>query len=155
MKALLVCFLWVCSFITDINPWVLPTSAQISSAKNVTIVNKHHSDVIMSVSNHPRLECLLNHFFWRTWTETYFRQDLFPSYLFFRRQLHAIVIFRLKSIFDLDPGSLPRFLVNSYTQNSQSWCRNNDWTWNGQNYAHQWIGLGFQLGLVSNSVSSG
>ena len=44
-----------------------------------------------------------------TWSETYFRQDLFPSYLFSRRQFHAIVIFRLKSIFDLDSGSLPRF----------------------------------------------
>ena len=44
-----------------------------------------------------------------TWSETYFRQDLFPSYLFFRRQFHAIVIFRLKSISDQDSGSLPRF----------------------------------------------
>ena len=44
-----------------------------------------------------------------TWSETYFRQDLFTSYLFFRRQFHAIVIFRLKSISDLDSGSLPRF----------------------------------------------
>ena len=46
-----------------------------------------------------------------TWSKTYFRQDLFPTYLFFRRQFHAIVIFRLKSISDLDSGSLPRFLV--------------------------------------------
>ena len=44
-----------------------------------------------------------------TWSETYFRQDLFPSYLFSRRQFHAIVIFRLESISDLDSGSLPRF----------------------------------------------
>ena len=44
-----------------------------------------------------------------TWSETYFWQDLFPSYLFFRRQFHAIVIFRLKSTCDLDSGSLPRF----------------------------------------------
>ena len=44
-----------------------------------------------------------------TWSETYFRQDLFPSYLFSRRQFHAIVIFHLKSISDLDSGSLPRF----------------------------------------------
>ena len=44
-----------------------------------------------------------------TWSETYFRQDLFPSYLFSRRQFHAIVIFLLKSISDLDSGSLPRF----------------------------------------------
>ena len=44
-----------------------------------------------------------------TWSETYFRQGLFPSYLFSRRQFHAIVIFRLKSISDLDSGSLPRF----------------------------------------------
>ena len=43
-----------------------------------------------------------------TWSETYFRQDLFPSYLFFRRQFQAIVIFRLKLISDLDSGSLPR-----------------------------------------------
>ena len=42
-------------------------------------------------------------------SETYFRQDLFPSYLFSWRQFHAIVIFRLKSISDLDSGSLPRF----------------------------------------------
>ena len=52
-----------------------------------------------------------------TWSETYVRQDLFPSYLFCRHQFHAIVIFRLKSISDLDSGSLPRFLVNPYTQN--------------------------------------
>ena len=45
----------------------------------------------------------------RTWSETYFRQDLFPSYLFSKRQFHAIVIFLLKSISDLDSGSLPRF----------------------------------------------
>ena len=44
-----------------------------------------------------------------TWSETYFRQDLFLSYLFFKRQFHAIVIFRLKSISNLDSGSLPRF----------------------------------------------
>ena len=44
-----------------------------------------------------------------TWSETYFRQDLFPSYLFFGRQFHAIVIFRLKSISDLYSESLPRF----------------------------------------------
>ena len=44
-----------------------------------------------------------------TWSETYFRQDLFPAYLFFRRQFHAIVIFRFKSSSDLDSGSLPRF----------------------------------------------
>ena len=43
-----------------------------------------------------------------TWSETYFREDLFPAYLFFRRQFHAIVIFRFKSISDLDSGSLPR-----------------------------------------------
>ena len=44
----------------------------------------------------------------RTWSETYIRQDLFPAYLFSRRQIHAIVIFCIKSISDLDPGSLPR-----------------------------------------------
>ena len=44
-----------------------------------------------------------------TWSETYFRQDLFPSYLFSRRQFHAIVIFRLRSISYLDSGSLLRF----------------------------------------------
>ena len=44
-----------------------------------------------------------------TWSETYFRQDLFPAYLLLRRQFHAIVIFRLKSISDLDSGALPRF----------------------------------------------
>ena len=33
-----------------------------------------------------------------TWLETYFLQDLFPAYLFFRRQFHAIVIFRFKPI---------------------------------------------------------
>ena len=43
-----------------------------------------------------------------TWSETYFRQVLFPAYLFFRRQFHVIVIFRFKSISDLDSGSLPR-----------------------------------------------
>ena len=55
--------------------------------------------------------------YYPTWSKTYFRQDLFPAYLFFRRQFHAIVIFRLKSISDPDSGSLPRFFgVNSYTQ---------------------------------------
>ena len=44
-----------------------------------------------------------------TWSETCFRQDLFPSYLSSRRQFHAIVFFRLKSISDLDSRSLPRF----------------------------------------------
>ena len=44
-----------------------------------------------------------------TWSETYYRQDLFPSYLFSRRQFHAIAIFHLKSISDLASGSLPRF----------------------------------------------
>ena len=44
-----------------------------------------------------------------TWSETYFRQDLFPAYLFCRRQFRAIVIFRLKLVSDLDSGSLPRF----------------------------------------------
>ena len=43
-----------------------------------------------------------------TWSETYFRQGLFPAYLFVMRQFPAIVIFRLKSISDLDSGSLPR-----------------------------------------------
>ena len=60
-----------------------------------------------------------------TWSETYFRQDLFPTYLFFRGQFNSIMIFRLKSISDLDSGSLPIFfLVNSYTQNQKSWSRN-------------------------------
>ena len=48
------------------------------------------------------------HFLKDTWSETYFHQDLFPAYLFFRRQFHAIVIFRLKSISDLDSRSLPK-----------------------------------------------
>ena len=48
-----------------------------------------------------------------TWSETYFCQDLFPAYLFFRRQFHAIVIFRLKSISDLDSGSLPRWWIHT------------------------------------------
>ena len=43
-----------------------------------------------------------------TWSETYFRQDLFPSFLFFRRQFDAIVNFRLKSSSDKDSGSFPR-----------------------------------------------
>ena len=46
-----------------------------------------------------------------TWSETYFRQGLFPAYLFFWRQSHAIVTFRPKSISDLDSGSLPRFFL--------------------------------------------
>ena len=45
-----------------------------------------------------------------TRSETYFRQDLFPAYLFFRRQFHAIVIFRFKSISDLDPGFFGEFI---------------------------------------------
>ena len=43
-----------------------------------------------------------------TWSETYFRQGLFPAYLFSRRQFHAIVIFLLKSISDINSGSIPR-----------------------------------------------
>ena len=82
-----------------------------------------------------------------TWSETYFRQDLFPSYLFSRRQFHAIVIFRLKSISDLNSGSLPRFfgefiymkikIVMSQQRLDVKWPK----------YARQWIGLGFELGL--------
>ena len=44
-------------------------------------------------------------------SKTYFQQDLFPAYLFFRHQFQAIVIFRLKLISDLDSGSLPRFFL--------------------------------------------
>ena len=47
------------------------------------------------------------------WSEHYLRQDLFPAYLFFGRQFHAIVIFRLKSISDLDSGTLPDCMDNS------------------------------------------
>ena len=43
-----------------------------------------------------------------TWSVTYFRQGLFPSYLFFGRQFHAFVNFRLKSSSDIDSGSLPK-----------------------------------------------
>ena len=43
-----------------------------------------------------------------SWLQTYFRQDLFPAHSFSGRQFHAIVIFRLKPISDLDSGSLPR-----------------------------------------------
>ena len=50
-----------------------------------------------------------------TWSETYFRQNLFPAYLLSRHQFHAIVIFLLKSISDLDPS--PDCMVNSCTQN--------------------------------------
>ena len=57
---------------------------------------------------HSEQTCERRSNFTTTWSETYFRQDLFPSYLFFRRQFHAIVIFHLKSISDLDSGSLPR-----------------------------------------------
>ena len=44
-----------------------------------------------------------------TWSETYFRQDLFPSYVFSVRQFPEFVNFRLKSSSDLDSGFLPRF----------------------------------------------
>ena len=43
-------------------------------------------------------------------SDAYVVRDLFPAYLFFRRRFHAIVIFRFKSISDLDSGSLPRFV---------------------------------------------
>ena len=82
-----------------------------------------------------------------TWSETYFREDLFPAYLFFRLQFHATVIFRFKLISDLGSGSLPRFFgefIYTKLKIVVSW---QDWTWNGQKYAHQWIGLGFELGL--------
>ena len=62
----------------------------------------HGNDVIDDVTGWPQSRP-------STWSESYFRQDLFPSYLFSRRQFHAIVIFRLKSIPALDSGSLPRF----------------------------------------------
>ena len=39
---------------------------------------------------------------------TYVVGDIFLAYLFSRRQLHAIMIFRVESIPDLDSGSLPR-----------------------------------------------
>ena len=41
-------------------------------------------------------------------------------------------------------------MVNSCTQNWKSCCHNNDWKQNGQNCAHQWIRLGFEVGLGSN-----
>ena len=81
-----------------------------------------------------------------TSSETYSRQDLFPSYLFFRRQFHAIVIFRMKSISDLDSGSLPRLFGEFIYAKLKIVVSLQDWTWNCQNYAHQWIGLGFAWG---------
>ena len=78
-----------------------------------------------------------------TWLETYFRQDIFPAYLFSMPLYHAILFLRLKST--LDP--LPDCMVNSCTEKLKSWCLNNDWKWNNQIYANQWIGLGFELGL--------
>ena len=59
------------------------------------------------VSRDYILQCCLS-------PKLYVVRDLFPagpiSVIFFsRRQCHAIVIFRLKSISDLDSGSLPRF----------------------------------------------
>ena len=51
------------------------------------------------------------------WSETYFRQNLFPVFLFSMRQIHAIKIFRLKWISDTDSGSHPRLYGESiYTK---------------------------------------
>ena len=63
----------------------------------------HYEDICLLSIDESRARVLF------TWSETYFREDLFPAYLYFRRQFHAIAIFRLQSISDLDSGSLPRF----------------------------------------------
>ena len=145
-------FLYICrvNHLTQITPYA--TVAYIAIADALTVL------IGQMAANNIYLYLLCNIFpgiLTVTWSETYFRQDLFPSYLFSRRQFHAIVIFRLKSISDLDSGSLPRFfgeflymkikIVVSQQRLDVKWPK----------YARQWIGLGFELGLVPNSVSSG
>ena len=83
-----------------------------------------------------------------TWSETYFRQDLFPANLFSWHQFHIIVIFHQKSISDLDSGSLPRLygeFMYAKLKIMVSWQRlsGSETVWNSQKYGHQWIGLGF------------
>ena len=57
-----------------------------------------------------------------TWSETYIRQDLFPAgpisgIFVLWASMSCNCDFSLKSISDLDSGSLRNFFVNSYTQN--------------------------------------
>ena len=94
-----------------------------------------------------------------TWPETYFRQDLFPVYLFFRRQFHAIVIFRLKSISDLDSGSLPRFFLWTHIHKIKNrgvvTRLNVMWPKLRPSVDRVRVWVRGRLGVVSNSVSSG
>ena len=94
-----------------------------------------------------------------TWSETYFRQDLFPAYLFFRRLFHAIVIFRFKSISDLDSGSIPRFFgefIYAKLKIVVSLQRLNvKWQEIRSPVDRVRVRARVRLGLVSNSDSSG
>ena len=96
--------------------WVYITFPEVLNLKIVTLVNKsaHFYNILGFKLYVVR--------------DLFPRQDLFPSYLFSRRQFNAIVIFRLKSISDLDSGSLPRFFGEFIYMKLKSWCRNNDWT---------------------------
>ena len=100
-------------------PHLVSRSVDYLLKKKVTSIPAQYIKVMQIIDNETcwiqmgfRL-CALQYPHWdaakNTWSETYFRQDPFPSYLLFRRQFHAIVIFRLKSISDLDSGFLPRF----------------------------------------------
>ena len=86
--------------------WCVPGGASLTRAGD-SLPTAYTYKSIQPTNHQPGIERL---WLGSTWSETYFRQDLFPAYLFFRRQFHAIMIFRLKSISDLDSrGSLPRF----------------------------------------------
>ena len=94
-----------------------------------------------------------------TWSGTYFRQDLFPAYLFFRCQFHAIVIFHIKSISDLDSGSLPRFFGEFICAKLKIMVskRRLDVKWPELHSPVDRVRVRarVRLGLVSNSVSLG
>ena len=78
------------------NPVSIMVSQMYCGEQVWLLIGAYIVNILLSLKGHsPR----------STWSETYFRQDLFSAYLFFRRQFHAIVVFRLKLIPDLDSGS--------------------------------------------------
>ena len=86
--------------------WVFVIRQPATGGGVVGIESGHPGPRVVTNNKRKRQNsiCISPYFFYcvhTTWSETYFRQDLFPSYLLFRRQFHAIVNFRLKSSSDI------------------------------------------------------